>query len=881
MSASPGLRTDGSPAGAGRLADGSLAGADRPSDQLSAVALAPVGSAPELLALEVGGVSKSFGRNRVLDGVDLVVRPGEVVGLVGGNGAGKTTLVRCIAGALNPDAGTVSVPARSTGSAGGGGLAVVWQDLALCDNLDVVANLFLGRERGTLFLSDAAMHSAARAALAELGVVIDDLRRPVSLLSRGQRQLVAIARALLSRPRVLVLDEPTASLGVAESAVVDQTLQELRDSGVALLLVSHRVEEVLEVADRVAVLRQGRLVADVLSREVHRDDVVALISGVETDSTARRQLHRFRSLVDQLAEVEPAASLPLIVSALPAALGVEQLCVHLVADGEAGAPPVLVRRAAVGVPAALLARNGRVPIGAVGGLVGLAAERGVNVVTDDVRIDPAWAGARRDAVAAGVLSAWAVPVIGNDGVLGVISAYGTAVGRPQPDQLELVSLYTSLAAAAIERERLLDEVTRRNQVLETLRAMLEILAGPQHVQAGMARALLALCHGLGADAVALFDDLDDHAAGDDHDGVDGGDVVDGAGGPRGAGRRADLPALRAATTATGEAVPEATRAALAAVAAAVLGAAGEGGDVRLVDAATMAARLDLPEGRFVLVAHWTAGGRATEDARALLADASRSLRLAVEREHVETAHKEAEALRRSNSMQREFLGRLSHELRTPLTAIQGYASTLRQPDVTWDAPSQARFLELIMSESARMSRLVAGLLDTSTLEAGGLSILPHWCDLPLVVQAAIAVVPGAGEVVAVTAAVDVPLVWADHDRLEQVFVNLVDNALRHGLPGAPVRVAVTLERRGGEVHVVVADDGPGIPDDIRARAFVPYVRGATAGPGAGLGLAISRGIVDAHGGRIWLEHTPPGAGTRIHFVVPVEPADDQETRAHA
>jgi signal transduction histidine kinase len=288
----------------------------------------------------------------------------------------------------------------------------------------------------------------------------------------------------------------------------------------------------------------------------------------------------------------------------------------------------------------------------------------------------------------------------------------------------------------------------------------------------------------------------------------------------------------------------------------------------------MASRLELPEGRFVLVAHWAADSPASEDARTLLEDASRSLRLAVEREHVETAHKEAEALRRSNAMQREFLGRLSHELRTPLTAIQGYASTLRQPDVTWDVPSQSRFLELIMSESARMSRLVAGLLDTSTLEAGGLSIHPHWCDLPLVVQAAVAVVPGAAGVVTVHAAPDLPLVWADHDRLEQVFVNLVDNALRHGLPGAPVHVDVALERHGEEVHVVVADDGPGIPDDIRARAFVPYVRGATAGPGAGLGLAISRGIVDAHGGRIWLASTGAGAGARIHFVLPVEPADD-------
>jgi signal transduction histidine kinase/ABC-type multidrug transport system ATPase subunit len=786
--------------------------------------------APPLL--EVRGLTKRFGRHLVLDRVDLTVHPGELVALVGENGAGKSTLVECVAGTLAPDAGRVHLPGGRTD------VAVVWQDLALCENLDAVANLFLGRERGRGWLADAEMHLEAKALLEELGVTIDDLRRPASQLSGGQRQTLAIARALLSRPRLLVLDEPTAALGVAESRTVEGIVRELRAQGRGVLLISHRIEQVFALADRVVVLRHGRVAANRASVELHPDDVIALMAGVDVDTTARRQIQRLRSLVDQLAEEEPSASIPLIVSALSAALGAERLCVHLLGPGPGG-EPVLTRRAAVGVGEPLLARNEVLPVGRDGGLVGLAAEQRAVVVTEDVRRHPAWAGFRSAATASGVLSAWAMPIQGADGVLGVVSSYADAVGSPQPAALELVALYTNLAAAAIGRERLLSEVTRRNRILEALRGMLETLTGPLAAQAGLAPALSALCEGLSADAVALLAPADD-----------GGEPS-----PRVAtGREGTLPRA------------EATAEMTAAAAALLAGPAGLD-RARLIGERVVAVPLHAPQGRLVLAAWWLAPTGIGNDTLDLLDDAARSLCLAVEREEVEAAQAEAATLRRSQVLQREFLSRLSHELRTPLTAIHGYASTLRQPDVTWDAASEHRFLGLIETESARMGRLVADLLDTSAMEAGGLRLDPHWCDLALAVEAAAACVPGASEAVTIDVAQDVPRVWADHDRLEQVLVNLIDNALRHGPAGGPVHVHAAVD--GDDVTIRVLDEGQGFAPDLTARVFQPYVRGDTAGPGAGLGLTISRGIVEAHGGRIEVEPRPRGGCVRV--TLPVEP----------
>ncbi len=187
--------------------------------------------------------------------------------------------------------------------------------------------------------------------------------------------------------------------------------------------------------------------------------------------------------------------------------------------------------------------------------------------------------------------------------------------------------------------------------------------------------------------------------------------------------------------------------------------------------------------------------RATKDETALMEDAARSLRLALEREEALLAHQEAAALRRSRELQRGFLSRMSHELRTPLTAIRGYASSLMQPDVTWDGDSQRRFLDRIAAESARLGRLVEDLLDFSAIESGIMRLQRDWCDIPLVLEAAIACLPPAdAAAVSVDSEPGLPAVWADHDRMEQVFVNLLSNAVRHNPPGTQVRVTAVTAR---------------------------------------------------------------------------------------
>jgi signal transduction histidine kinase/ABC-type multidrug transport system ATPase subunit len=783
-------------------------------------------------------VAKRFAERPVLDGVDLDVAAGQVVALVGENGAGKTTLVKCIAGLVEPDAGTVRFhPGRSGRPPD---LAVVWQDLALCDNLDVVANLFLGRER--LLPADEQMEAEARRVLAALGIELRDVRQLVETLSGGERQLVAIARTMLSDPAILVLDEPTAALGVAASRRVADLVRELRRRGTAVLLVSHRPDEVFDLADRIVVLRRGRVAATLSSVEAHPDDLVALMAGVEVDSTARRQLQRLRSLAGQLSGVEPSASLPIIVSSAAAALGVDGLCLHLLdPEPSGGEGPVLQRSAAVGLPEAVLAVTTELPPGRGGGPVGLAAESGDVVVVEDTRFDSAWAPFLEPVAAAGLGSCWAAPIAGRQGVLGVLSGYAGAVGRPPPDQLELVSLYTGHAAAAIERGRLLAELTRRNRILEALRTVLETLAGPDPVRGGLNVALLALCRGLSADAAVLL--LDDDALG--------------AAGPRAA---VDISLDGTAATV------------LAAVAVSLLDDPGPVGRARAPQSGVLAVGLTTPEGPAVLAARWQPPAGPPEDAPALIEDGARSLGLALEREALERDRQEAAALRRSHRIQREFLSRLSHELRTPLTTIHGYASSLRQPDVEWDAPSQERFLTAIVRESARMSRLVADLLDSSALTSGVLRLQCDWCDLPVVLASVMACV---GETDAVEWSSDPGLepIWGDHDRLEQVFVNLVENALRHTPPGTAVRVRAGHGDRPGTVTVRVADRGPGLPPGEAERLFEPYVRGRDGGPGAGLGLSIARGIVEAHGGTLGVEPVP--VGTCFLVTLPVHPPGDR------
>ncbi|MGH8866501.1 MAG: ATP-binding cassette domain-containing protein, partial [Actinomycetes bacterium] len=229
--------------------------------------------------------NKNFGPVQVLRDVNLSVYPGEVTALVGDNGAGKSTLIKCVSGIHGIDFGTVyfdQQPVRisSPRDAANLGIEVVYQDLALCDNLDIVQNMFLGREeRSGPWLDEAEMERQARATLASLSVrTITSVRQLVRSLSGGQRQTVAIAKAVLWNGKVVLLDEPTAALGVAQTRQVLDLVRRLADQGLGVLLISHNMNDVLEVADRIAVLYLGRLAADVPAGEVTHTQVVELIT---------------------------------------------------------------------------------------------------------------------------------------------------------------------------------------------------------------------------------------------------------------------------------------------------------------------------------------------------------------------------------------------------------------------------------------------------------------------------------------------------------------------------------------------------------------------------------------------------------------------------
>ncbi|MGH9212151.1 MAG: ATP-binding cassette domain-containing protein [Acidimicrobiales bacterium] len=822
--------------------------------------------------LDAVGVTKRFGTVTVLREVGLRVEVGEVVAVVGENGAGKSVLVACLARLLEPDSGEIRLAGQPMPSqpdqVRAAGVEVVWQDHGLCDDLDVVANLYLGREEP--FLSESRMREGARAVLGRVGAPTLPLDRPVRMLSRGQRQLVAVGRALRASPRLLLLDEPTASLGVAETLRIQALIRECRENAIGLLLVTHDLEQVFTLADRVVVLREGRAVADTSPRSVNRDDIVALISGIGMDSTARRQLHRLRSLVDQLSDIEPAASLPLIVSAMATALDQEMLCVHLLE--EAGVPgPVLRRSAAIGLPPPLLDVNGRLPLGLGGGAAGLAAAEGDAVVVEDLASYAAPERYRVAAAASGIRSEWAAPIVGARGVLGTVTGFARSVARPEPAQLELARLYLGYAASAIERERLLSEVSRRNRVLESLRAMLETLAGPDRVDGGLGASLRALSQALGADAVGVFVERDGelslHAYAD---------AVDDALADAAASADAD----RAGPVDTERTIDDDLARRLWSAAAAV-GTDAHAGRARLVEPDLAVVTLRHPEGRAVVVAHLVDGADGEHDGHApavdsleLLDDATRSLALALEGEILERARREAAALRRSQAIQRELLSSLSHELRTPLTAIQGYASTLCQPDLTWDAASTERFLRSIETETARLERLVGDLLDSSAIESGVLRLQRDWCDLRLVVQAALGLVAG-DPAIGLRVDTDIEPIWADHDRLEQVFVNLLENAATHGASDGGIEVTLRRGRPGsggGTVEVEVRDHGPGLPPSLGDRIFEPRVRGATGLAGAGLGLPIARAIVEAHGGTLVASPVSDG-GAAFVVSLPAEPPD--------
>jgi D-xylose transport system ATP-binding protein len=235
--------------------------------------------------LELRGVNKSFGAVQVLHGVDLKIFPGQVTALVGDNGAGKSTLVKCVAGIHGIDSGDYifegnQVNVTNPRDAAGLGIEIVYQDLALCDNLDIVQNMFLGREpKAGLVLDEAQMEIKARDTLASLSVrTVSSVRQLVASLSGGQRQTVAIAKSVLWNSKVVMLDEPTAALGVAQTRQVLDLVRRLADNGLGVLLISHNMNDVKEVSDRISALYLGRVAADIAASEVTTGQIVELIT---------------------------------------------------------------------------------------------------------------------------------------------------------------------------------------------------------------------------------------------------------------------------------------------------------------------------------------------------------------------------------------------------------------------------------------------------------------------------------------------------------------------------------------------------------------------------------------------------------------------------
>jgi D-xylose transport system ATP-binding protein len=243
--------------------------------------------------LELRGISKSFGSVRALIDVDFEVRAGEVMALVGDNGAGKSTLIQCLAGIYPIDRGEIyfegrPVRIRGPKDAAGLGIEIVYQDLALADNLDVVQNMYLGREEHDLLqrLDETTMERRTAETMESLAVTtIGSIRQPVARLSGGQRQSVAVARAVMWNSRVVVLDEPTAALGVAQTRQVLELVKRLASQGLAVVIISHNLLDVFEVATRITVLRLGRNVAVLEREKTTQDEVVhAITTGAPTKS---------------------------------------------------------------------------------------------------------------------------------------------------------------------------------------------------------------------------------------------------------------------------------------------------------------------------------------------------------------------------------------------------------------------------------------------------------------------------------------------------------------------------------------------------------------------------------------------------------------------
>ncbi len=244
--------------------------------------------------LQTKGISKRFGAVQALTEVDFELYPGEVVALVGDNGAGKSTLIKIIAGVYQADAGSIcvdgqEVKAHTPANATRLGIETVYQDLALCDNLDVVANMFLGREATGVVppvlrpLSELDMEGRALDVLDSLNVTtIGSVRTRVAALSGGQRQSVAISKAVMWNSKIVILDEPTAALGIAQTAQVQELIRRLREQGLGVVVITHNIQQVFEVADRIVVLRLGRRAASFERAKTTPEAVVAAIMGAQT-----------------------------------------------------------------------------------------------------------------------------------------------------------------------------------------------------------------------------------------------------------------------------------------------------------------------------------------------------------------------------------------------------------------------------------------------------------------------------------------------------------------------------------------------------------------------------------------------------------------------
>jgi D-xylose transport system ATP-binding protein len=258
-----------------------------------ATATPPPATRTETAILSLRGITKTFGAVAALTDVDLDVAEGQVVAIVGDNGAGKSTLVKVLSGVHAADAGTISFEGREVhivtpADAQHLGIATVYQDLALCENLNVVENLFLGQELRRKRLDEVSMEVRSWELLRELSAKIPTVRIPVASLSGGQRQTVAIARSLLGDPKIIILDEPTAALGVAQTAEVLNLIERLRERGHGVIMISHNMADVKAVADTVVVLRLGRNNGVFGVNDVSQEEIVAAITGASDNVVSQR-----------------------------------------------------------------------------------------------------------------------------------------------------------------------------------------------------------------------------------------------------------------------------------------------------------------------------------------------------------------------------------------------------------------------------------------------------------------------------------------------------------------------------------------------------------------------------------------------------------------